>query len=406
MDSGDTTTFIRPRAAELARRIRAPRGFIQFVSGARQVGKTTLVRQVAERSKLPFHFASADDPAIGAGRMWIRLQWAQARRLAGASGGKSALLILDEIQKIPRWTTTVKSLWESDTRYRRPVKVVLLGSAPLPAARGPVASLDGHLQNLHLPHWSFAEMRQAFGWNLKQYLFYGAYPGAAHLVHEPARWARHIRDSLVETTIARDVLPLARVGKPLLLRRVFEMNCAHSGQVLSYRKMAKHLQNKGNVKTFSKYLDLLAGVGAVAGLQNYMGSFAAEKRSKPKVQVFNTALTTAQSGIGIKETFADRELLGNLTESAVGAHMLNAAAAGECELYYWRHDPRQVDFVLHKNGRLAAIEVHSGKKRTSISGLGDFSTIFHSTRSLIVGDGGISVEKFLSTPVTYWLKRP
>jgi len=399
------TTFIRPQAAELARRVGEPRWFIHFVSGARQVGKTTLVRQVAERGKLPFHFASADDPAIDAGKMWIRLQWAQARRLAGASGQKGALLILDEIQKIPRWTTTVKSLWDADTRYHRPVKVVLIGSAPLLAARGSVESIDEHLENLHLPHWSFAEMRRAFGWNLKQYLFYGAYPGAAHLIHEPARWARHIKEALMETTVVRDVLPLARVGKPLLLRRVFEMNCAHSGQVLSYRKMAKHLQNKGNVKTFSKYLDLLAGVGAVAGLQNYMGSFAVEKRSKPKVQVFNTALTTAQSGIGINETFADRELLGSLTESAVGAHLLNAAAAGECELYYWRHDPRQVDFVLHKNSRLAAIEVRGGKKRTSISGLGDFSTIFRTARSLIVGDGGISVEKFLSTPVAHWVRR-
>ncbi len=214
------TTFIRPQAAELARRVGEPRWFIHFVSGARQVGKTTLVRQVAERGKLPFHFASADDPAIDAGKMWIRLQWAQARRLAGASGHKGALLILDEIQKIPRWTTTVKSLWDADTRYRRPVKVVLIGSAPLLAARGSVESLDEHLENLHLPHWSFAEMRRAFGWNLKQYLFYGAYPGAAHLIHEPARWARHIKEALMETTVVRDVLPLARVGKPLLLRRV------------------------------------------------------------------------------------------------------------------------------------------------------------------------------------------
>ena len=312
--------------------------------------------------------------------------------------------MLDEVQKIPQWSTAVKGLWDEDSRNKRAVKVILLGSAPLLLGRGLTESLAGRFETLYLPHWSFTEMHRAFGWNLEQYLFYGAYPGAASFIKDPARWARYIKDSLIETTVSRDVLLLTRVDKPALLRRLFEMACAYSGQILSYQKMAGQLQDKGNITTLAKYLDLLEGASTLAGLQKYMGSAVARRRSIPKLQVFNTALITAQSSLTFEETFADKQLLGRLTESAVGAHLLNAAKGGECELFYWRHDNREVDFVLCKGKKLVAIEVKSGKLPTSFPGLDAFAGAFKPTKSLIIGEGGISLEKFLSTPVTEWLK--
>ena len=398
------TEFIRPQVRELVRRLKEPRRLIQSISGARQVGKTTLALQVAERSSLPCHFASADEPTLQAGNGWIVSQWEEARRLAGTSKRKGTLLILDEVQKISQWSETVKGLWDEDTRDKRQVKVVLLGSAPLLIGRGLTESLAGRFETLHLPHWSFTEMRQAFGWNLQQYLFYGAYPGAAPLIKNPARWSRYIKDSLIETTVSRDVLLLSRVDKPALLRQLFELGCAYSGQILSYRKMAGQLQDQGNITTLAHYLDLLAGAGTLAGLQKYTGSKVASRRSIPKIQVFNTALITAQSGLTSKEMFADKQLLGRLTESAVGAHLLNASVSGECELFYWRHNNREVDFVLRKGRKLVAIEVKSGKMPVSFPGLDAFAEVFHPTRRLIVGEGGISVGKFLSTQVSWWLK--
>lgn len=246
-------------------------------------------------------------------------------------------------------------------------------------------------------------MHEAFGWNLDQYLFYGAYPGSASLIENPARWARYIKDSLVETTISRDVLLLSRIDKPALLRRLFELACSYSGQILSYRKIAGELQDKGNITTLAHYLDLLHGAGALAGLQKYTGSIAASRRSIPKIQVFNTALVTAQSGLSWRDVFEDGQVLGRLTESAVGAHLLNAATCGECELFYWRENNREVDFVLRKGKKLVAIEVKSGLKPTSFPGLGAFAKAFKPTKSLIVGTGGLALETFLSMPVEHWL---
>jgi len=395
--------FIRRQAGILKKRIAEPRRFIQVVSGPRQVGKTTLVRQAASAIGIPCRYASADEPTLRE-RGWIAEQWEAARHEAGQAGRGGALLVLDEIQKITDWSETVKRLWDEDTRAKRALKVMVLGSAPLLIQRGLTESLAGRFEVLRLPHWSFAEMRDAFGFSLDQYLFYGGYPGAAPLIAEPGRWTRYIVDALIETTISRDVLLLTRVDKPALLRRLFELGCRYSGQVLSYTKMLGQLQDAGNATTLAHYLGLLAGAGMVTGLQKYAGDAARSRGSIPKLQVLNTALMTAQSGLTFEDARADREFWERLTESAVGAHLSNAAAAGVCELYYWRERNREVDFVTRAGRVLTAIEVKSARARDAQPGLTAFSDAFKPKRSLLVGGGGIPVGDFLAKPVEHWIK--
>jgi hypothetical protein len=392
--------FVRAQARTLKARLAEPRRFIQVIAGPRQTGKTTLVRAVVSKLGLPVRFASADEPTLRE-RGWIAEQWDAARLETGKRG---ALLVLDEIQKIPGWSETVKRLWDEDTRARRALKVVLLGSAPPLIQRGLTESLAGRFEVLRLPHWSFAEMRGAFGFSLDQYLYYGGYPGAAPLIVEPGRWARYIADSLIETTISRDVLLLTRVDKPALLRRLFELGCRYSGQILSYTKMLGQLHDAGNATTLAHYLDLLAGAGMVAGLQKFAGGAARSRGSIPKLQVLNTALMTAQSGVVFEEARADREFWGRLTESAVGAHLANAAATGACELYYWRERNREVDFVVRSGRAVTAIEVKSARAREAQPGLDAFAEAFKPRRRLLVGSSGVPVEAFLARPVEHWVK--
>ena len=262
---------------ELVDRLLEPRRFIQIVAGSRQVGKTTLVEHAVRDSGLPARYASADEPTLRDAQ-WIEQQWGAARNLAAEAGERGALLVLDEVQKITGWSETVKHLWDADTRAGLPLKVVLLGSSPLLVRRGLGESLAGRFEMIPLPHWSFAEMRTAFGWSLEQYLFYGAYPGAAPLIRQPDRWARYVRDSLIEPIISRDILLLSRVDKPALLRRLLDLACAYSGRILSYNKMIGQLQDAGNTITLAHYLDLLAGAGLVVGLQKYAGDTARRSR--------------------------------------------------------------------------------------------------------------------------------
>ncbi len=394
--------FVRPQSEELLQRLTEPRRFIQVVSGARQVGKTTMVSQVIDRSGLPHRSASADQPTLR-GPQWVEQQWDGARLLARDSGPVGAVLILDEIQKAPDWAEAVKRLWDEDTRNGVTLKVVLLGSAPLLLGRSLTESLAGRFERIHLPHWSYSEMREAFGVSLDEFLYYGSYPGAAHFIDQPNRWARYIRDSLIETTISRDVFLMSRVDRPALLRRLFELGCIYSGQILSYNKMLGQLQDAGNSTTLAHYLDLLASAGMLTGLQKFAGAQVRRRNSSPKFQVLNTALMTEPSGFTLEQAKDANEYWGRLVESAVGAHLANAAAGGECEVFYWRDRNREVDFVIRNGHRLTAIEVKSGRTPDSLPGMASFSEAFHPDRKLLVGSGGIEIEEFLSRPVRHWI---
>lgn len=399
MMSKASKSFQRSQGAELFRRLSEPRRWIQIVTGARQVGKTTLVQQVTDAMDLPVRFASADEPSLR-GRDWLVFQWEAARFELAEAGG---ILVIDEVQKVEQWSEVVKKLWDEDSRKERPLKVVLLGSAPLLLQQGLSESLAGRFETLHLPHWSFSEMRQAFDFSLEDYLYYGGYPGAAPLAGEPERWRRYILDALVETTIARDVLLLTRVDKPALMRRLFELGCRFSGQVLSYTKMLGQLQDAGNTTTLAHYLELLEAAGMLTGLQKYAGNAVRQRGSSPKLQVFNTGLMTAMSGLSPEQARADGEFYGRLVESAIGAYLVNEAARGVCELYYWRQGDREVDFVVRAGQRLYAIEVKSSTRRDALSGLAAFRMVFELDRSLLVGADGIDLGQFLSRPLEDWI---
>jgi predicted AAA+ superfamily ATPase len=396
-----TSPYQRSEAGVLTARLAEPRRFVQVVAGPRQVGKTTLVGQVTDGLRCPVMSASADEPTLR-GPDWIEAQWEAARLRVGEGG---AVLVLDEVQKIPGWSETVKRLWDADTRKRVNLRVVLLGSAPLLIQRGLTESLAGRFETVRLGHWSFVEMEAAFGWSLEQYVFYGGYPGAAPLIAEPARWARYVLDALVETTISRDVLLLTRVDKPALLRRLFELGCRYSGQILSYTKMLGQLHDAGNATTLAHYLELLAGAGMVTGLQKFAGSEARSRGSSPKLQVLNNALMTALSGLRFEEARADREYWGRLVESAVGAQLANAAAAGACELFYWRDRNREVDFVARSGRLVVALEVKSGRPREARPGFEAFAAAFKPTRMLLVGGDGIPVDEFLRQPLAHWMRK-
>jgi uncharacterized protein len=388
---------------ELLKRLGEKRRFLQVLAGPRQVGKTTLARQVMASSNLPSHYASADEPALRGDRTWLEQQWDIAR-LKAAQKKSGALLVLDEIQKITDWPNVVKMLWDADTHSGVGLKVVLLGSAPLLIQSGLTESLAGRFEVIAVPHWSFTEMREAFGRTLEQYIFYGAYPGAAGLMKEPERWRRYIVDSLIETTISRDILSLNRVDKPALLRRVFLLGCAYSGQILSYQKMIGQLTDAGNTTTLAHYLDLLQGAGMLAGLSKYSRGQVRQRGSSPKLQVMNTALITAQDQRTLTEARAEGDYWGRLVESAVGAHLFNSSFGTGISVTYWRERNHEVDFVLQQGKAVVAIEVKSGGRRESLPGMEAFALQFKPTRKLLVGGQGIPLEDFLSKPAAHWLK--
>ncbi len=388
----------------LLKRMREPRRFLQVLAGPRQVGKTTLAMQVANEIGMPFHYASADEPTLQ-DRAWINQQWDIARALTHREQrAHPALLIVDEVQKVQGWSETIKRLWDEDSAANVPLRVLLSGSSPLLVQKGLTESLAGRFEVITVPHWSYTEMKAAFGWSVEQYVYFGGYPGAASLIEDENRWRRYIVDALIETTISRDILLMSRVDKPALLRRLFHLGCDYSGQVLSYQKMLGQLQDTGNTVTLAHYLDLLRGAGLLAGLSKYAGQTARQRGSSPKLQVLNTALMTALAHSTFSRIHTERDHWGRLVESAVGAHLLNSAIETGIEVQYWLERNREVDFVLFAGKSVTAIEVKSGRRETLLPGIAAFAKAFPAVkRQILVGAQGIPLEEFLTQPASHWL---
>ena len=366
---------------------------MQVLVGPRQVGKTTVALQAAEAVGLPVHYASADETLVF-DREWISAQWELGRQLLDGAGKDGALLILDEVQKIPRWSDTVKLHWDRDTFGGVGLKVMILGSAPLLVQRGLRESLAGRFEIIRVGHWSFAEMRDAFGTGLDDYIFYGGYPGSVRHIGDLDRWRQYVLDGLVETSISRDVLLLNPVTKPALLRQLFGLACRYSGQILSYNKMLLQLQDAGNATTLAHYVELLSGAGMISGIQKYSGSVVRQKASSPKLLVHNTALMTAVLKHTLDEARDDPDVWGRLVETAVGGHLL----AQNLRLTYWRERDREVDFVVEHRRAVTAVEVTSGRRKRSLPGIGKFVQAHPGARSLLVGGQGMPLEEFLARP--------
>ena len=385
--------FERSHLQELIQRVKEPRRFIQVVMGPRQVGKTTLITQLVEKISMAYHFVSAD--AIAATHTtWLEQQWEAARALMDQHKAPELLLIIDEIQKIEQWSETVKLLWDTDSRKKRNMKVILLGSSRLLLQRGLTESLAGRFENTYMGHWSFTEMQQAFEWSADEYVWFGGYPGAAALIQDEVRWKAYVQQSLIETSISKDILMLTRVDKPALMKRLFEMGCLYSGQILSYTKMLGQLHDAGNTTTLSHYLNLLDTAGLLGGLEKYATDIIRKRASSPKFQVHNTALISAQRDANFKDVAAQPAQWGRMVESAIGAHLINHALTEKFTLYYWRERNEEVDFIIEKGGKTVALEIKSGATQR-IPGMAAFQKQFNPNKVLLVGNSGMPWQDFL-----------
>jgi len=416
--------FERSQVQVLRQRLEEPPALLLVVTGPRQVGKSTAVRQaLSERLST---YVPADDPlpsltpssveldgSVSANRIvpgsqptseWLVHIWSQARAMANSLPyGTTYILAIDEIQKVPRWSEVVKGLWDADRAARLALHVVLLGSSPWLMQKGLTESLAGRYELIPLNHWSYSEMQAAFDFSLDEYLFFGGYPGGARFIRDETRWRAYVRGSLIQPNIEKDILQMTRVDKPVLLKTMFELGCAYSGQIISYTKLQGQLQDAGNTVTLAHYLELLSQAGLLTGLAKYAVRQHRQRASSPKLNALNTGLISALAGYTFAEARNDRSYWGRLVESAIGAHLCNTAR-GACEIYYWRESPHEVDFVVVSPYRLVVIEVKSRTGYGKLKGIGAFLQLYKDASHLIVGEGGIPLTEFLSHPAARWLE--
>ena len=385
--------FERKYLSVLEERIKENKNLIQVITGPRQSGKTTLASQLTEKISIGFNFVSAD--AVSSSSLgWIEQQWEAARIKMKSSGSKSFLLIIDEIQKIHNWSEQVKKEWDKDRRTKINLKIILLGSSTLLIDRGLSESLTGRFELIKLPHWSFREMNEAFGFTPEQYIYFGGYPGAADFINDEKRWRDYIHNSIIDTTISKDILQLTTIQKPALLKNLFELACIYNGQILSYTKILGQLTDAGNTTTLTHYQDLLNQVWFISGLQKFSGSKIKTKSSSPKWLAYNTSLLSVYAKENFLETTNNPETFGRRVEQAVGAYLLNQSRLYNFSVNYWRDGNFEVDFILQKNKKVIAIEVKTGRIKFH-TGLEEFRKKYKPLKTILISDDALSWKDFL-----------
>ena len=390
------------------------------MTGPRQVGKTTIAIQacvqLTERGFLCRYYSSDDPDSISTiqhvsknksvyintlsdGEALINI-WRSARK-ASVHSVRGLVLFLDEVHLIPGWSRTLKGLWDRDQREGYPLQVVILGSAAWQMLIGTGESLVGRFISLPVTHWTFHEVNQVFGLGTDEYIFFGGYPGA--LSTELENWQRYVLDSILKPITNRDIMGLAHIRKPALMRQLVDLAPRYSSQLISYNKLLGQLQDAGNTTTISRYLDLLSDAYILTSLSRYARAPHRTRVSSPKLNVLNTAIMTAQSGYSFEEALDDRSFWGRVVESSIGAHLYNTRGPAT-RIHFWRDPPHEVDYVIERGPHLVAIEVKSGKSVTH-QGLAAFKKRFSHAKTLIVGPNGVQINEFFSLTTEEWIEQ-
>lgn len=334
----------------LLKRWKNPKNLIQVFTGPRQVGKTTRALSLIDGKKAIY--ASADTPTPPTNDFIIE-NWQKARALKS----KQPTLVLDEVQKIPRWSEVVKQLWDEDQKEKNNLRVCLLGSSALLIEKGLSESLTGRFEVNFFPYWTFVECFKAFKVSWQQYAYLGAYPKAYSFSDDTERLDAYLQNSVIEPTLGRDILALHSIEKPALLRQLFWYVSKLPSQIVSYEKILSHLQGRGNSATLVHYAKLLELAYVIKAIPKYNPKLYRTKRSIPKWIFPNPGL--------IDNSLKKEGIEGFVFENLVGSHLLNITFGNKnYELTYWRENNQEIDFVLtHKGEAVLAIEVKSGRKK-------------------------------------------
>ncbi len=397
--------YKRAQLSVLESRMAESRRTIHVVMGPRQVGKSTMIDQFMEHTSVPYSLFSAD----GVGKTntdWISEKWYEVRTKMMLYGENEHILIIDEIQKIAGWSETVKKEWDQDTRDKRNLKVILLGSSRLLIQKGLEESLEGRYETLKMGYWEWEEMREAFGFTMEQFIYFGGFPGLAPYINDEDRWRRMMEDSIISPILNRDILDIEEIRNPSLLRQVFEIGSMYSAQEISLNKM-QGVVNSGTVPTISSYLRILDETMLVKPLYKYDNSTIKTRNSVPKMQAYNNAFRNSYCQHTFEEAVMNKVEWGRQVESAVGAYLAGRSVIDGFQLLFWRDEKKnECDYVLKKGESLIAIEVKSGHA-DNIEGYLAFKNRFgrNIVNSFIVGPEGLPLEDFFKLNIPSFFRK-
>ena len=391
------SSLLRHRLAEPAP------GRIQLITGPRQIGKTTLLLEAAKAAGAGALYLAADGPEAELPGWWERL-WHRAEEVALANG--TAVVLLDEVQRVEDWAAKLKGRWDRIRRLKLPIHIVATGSSALHLGRGSKETLAGRFERLVYPHWSARSLAEVFHLEMADavdtVVRWGGYPGAVALADEPARRLAYLRDAIIDPAIGRDLLAAHPVRRPALLRQVFAAAVRSPAQIVSLQKLQGQLLDKGALETIAHYLTLLEDAFLVAALEKHTGRQVRARAAPPKLVVLNNGLLAASDPRGAPDPATDPARFGAWVENACLAHAWNAGQ----RVRYWREEPLEVDAVIEGSWGNWVVEIKTGDfSERDLAGLFEFNRRFPAYRPLVISDeSGQRTAERAGALATTWVR--
>lgn len=368
--------------AELKKRISEPApSRIQILTGPRQVGKTTLLLDLARSTKIASRYLALDAPEASIPGWWDR-QWELILQVAGE---KKVLLLLDEVQFLPDWTRVVKSAVDQIYRMKIPVHIIATGSSALKVGAGAKETMAGRFERLAICHWAPSDIQKAFRLTPKEavtrYLRFGGFPGGMNLISDLQRWRAYIRDSIMEPAIGRDLIHAEKIRKPSLFRQVFGICTKYPSEIVSLGKIGGALLEEGTLDTISQYLEILQEAYLVAPIRKFSRKEIRRRASPPKLIPLSNAFLAASGHENLPTHQSDPQAWGRWVETACIAFLINSGLT----VHYWREEPFEVDVVVENADGEWAIEIKSGAfSGGDLRGLFEFCKKFPSFTPIVI----------------------
>lgn len=380
-------------------------GHIQLLTGPRQVGKTTLLLDLEKELGKIVLYSAGDAPGSQLPGAWERL-WIQAENIAKTRG--KAIILLDEVQYFDHWSQRLKGEWDRLRRHKIPVHIIATGSSALKLSKGSRESLAGRFERVTLTHWSTQTIASSLGLSIPKAaeytVLFGSYPGTLPLRQDIRRWGAYVRDAIIEPAIAKDILALAEVRRPALLRQIFSICAASPAQIIALQKLQGQLQDRGALETIMHYLQLLQEAYLVVPLEKYTSRSLRRRVAPPKLITLNNALLAAVDPKGSPNSHIETERFGIWVENACLAFAWNSGQ----QVSYWREEPLEIDGIIEGSWGSWAVEITLGKvNHQSMRGLFEFNRQYPKYQPLIVceekeliackrlGISGITWQEFL-----------
>ncbi|MFP4157255.1 MAG: ATP-binding protein [Opitutales bacterium] len=306
---------------------------VVVLSGARQTGKTTLVRRL-----FPHHnYVSLDLPSEAA--------QAEAAPMAFLARHR-APLIVDEIQYAPGLLKQLKIVVDENRQTNG--QFILTGSQPFELMAGVAESLAGRAAVMQLEGLSYEELSHA-----KQtvpedtYLLRGSYP---ELYEKPALDAAGFYQSYVATYLERDLRSQLQVGSLRDFERFLRVCALRTSQILNKAELARDVGISPS--TAGEWLSVLERSGIVALLEPWFSNSTKSLVKSPKLHFLDTGLCAFLMGMTTVADLYDSPLAGALWESGIFCELRRHLARNPgWQLYYWRDRSKEADFLLHRAGR-------------------------------------------------------